>query len=92
VDAVLRLGVNDGHRNALEQSQGQVPLLAVPEAIILVGERSAAEYPLGIRKIEPVVLQVALALNLVPRKPHGTSVYSLCIYSKPYLLMSFRGD
>jgi hypothetical protein len=29
-----------------------------------------------------VVLQVALALNLVPRKPHSISVYSACIYVK----------
>lgn len=76
MDVALRFGVDDGHRNALEQAQSHEPLFVILEAVVFVRERGAIEYPLGIHEIKPVVLQVALALNLVPRKPHATSVYS----------------
>jgi hypothetical protein len=57
-------------------------LLVVSETVVLVRERGAVEYALRIHKIEPVVLQVSLALNLVPREPRWASVYSLRIYVK----------
>lgn len=57
-------------------------LLVVPKAIVLVGKGGTLEHAPCIHKVKPVVLQVALALNLVPRKPHPLSVYSYCIYVK----------
>src|SRR5258708_25622019 len=83
VDAVLCLGMNDGHGDALQQSERDETLLVVAEAVILIGERSTIEYARDIHKVQSVVLQVPLTLNLVPRKPHrSSSVYSTRIYVK----------
>jgi hypothetical protein len=83
MDAVLRLGVNDGHRNAIEQSQRHEPLLAVPETVVLVCERSAIEYPrLASTKSSPWSFRFRLRLTSSHVKPHRASVYSRCIYVK----------
>jgi hypothetical protein len=80
VYAVLRLGVNARHGDALEQSQRHEPLSIVAEPVILVCECGAAEYPLRVHEVEAVVLQVPLALRLVPRIPHGL-VYRQRVYA-----------
>ena len=69
MDAILRLGMNDRHGNAFKHPQRHKTLFVVPEAVVFKGESGTAKYPLRIHEIQPVVLQVALALNLVPRKP-----------------------
>jgi len=53
---------------------------SVSQTVVLVGEGGAVEDLRGIDEIEPMDLQVALALNLVPGKPHGATVYSYRIY------------
>ena len=80
MDAILRFGMDYGHRNALQQSQGHKTLLVVPEAVVFKREGSTVEYPPGIHKIQPMVLQVPLALNLVPCEPHRL-VYMPRVYT-----------
>src|SRR4051812_36800018 len=46
VDAILRLGMDYGHRNALQQSQGHETLLVVKVAVVFKRESSTAEYSL----------------------------------------------
>ena len=78
--AVLGLSVDDGHWDALEQAQRYEALILVTEAIILIGERGAIENPFGIHEVEAVVLQIPLALRLVPRESYGL-VYSHSVYT-----------
>ena len=78
--AVLGLSVDDGHWDALEQAQRYEALILVTEAIILIGERGAIENPFGIHEVEAVVLQIPLALRLVPREPYGL-VYRHSVYT-----------
>jgi len=66
----------------LAQAQSHETLLVVAETVVLIRKGSAVEYSFGVHKIDSVVLQVPLALNLVPRKPHRAIVYSQCIYVK----------
>jgi len=77
---VLGLRVGDGYRDALEKAQSHKALFLVTEAIILLGERGAIEYPFGVHEVETVVRQVPLALRLVPREPHGL-VYRHSVYT-----------
>ena len=81
--AVLGFRVDDGHGDAFEQSQRHEALFIVSESVILEGECGAAEYPLRVHEVEAVVLQVPLALRLVPRITAWPSVYSIRIYVKP---------
>src|SRR5207249_4759921 len=55
VDAILRFGMDYGHRNALQQSQGHETLLVVPEAVVFKRESGTVEYPLGIHEIQSMV-------------------------------------
>lgn len=80
MDAILRFGMDDGHRNALQQPQGHETLLVIPEAVVFKRESGTVEYPLGIHKIQSMVLQVPLALNLVSCKPHRL-VYMPDVYT-----------
>jgi hypothetical protein len=80
VDAILRFGMDYGHRNALQQSQSHETLLVVPEAVVFKRESGTVEYPLGIHKIQSMVLQVPLALNLVPCEPPRL-VYMPSVYT-----------
>src|SRR3970040_791012 len=77
---ILRLRVDDGHGDTLEQSKRHEALLPVTEAIILVGEREIIEYPFGVHEVETVVLQVPLALRLVPRESHDL-MYRHTVYT-----------
>ena len=78
--AVLGLSVDDGHGDALEQAQRHVALFLVTETIIFIGERGAVENPFGVHEVEAVVLQIPLALRLVPREPYGL-VYRHSVYT-----------
>ena len=77
---ILRLRVDDGHGDSLEQSKRHETLLLVTEAIILVGERKTIEYLFGVHEVEAVIFQVPFALRLVPRKSHEL-VYSHYVYT-----------
>ena len=80
VYAVLGFRVDDRHRDASKQPQRHEALFLVTEAIVLVGERGAIEYPFGVHEVEAVVLQVPRALRLVPREPH-VLVYRHSVYT-----------
>jgi hypothetical protein len=80
VNASPRFRMGDRHRNAFKQAQRHEPLLLVPEPIVLVRKRGALKYPPGIHKIEPVVLQVALALTSSHVNRIGP-VYSQSVYT-----------
>ena len=81
---VLRLRVDDGYRDTLEQPKRHEAMFLVAEAIILVGERGTIENPFGVHEVEAVVLQVPLALRLVPREPHDL-VYRHGVYTSSRL-------
>lgn len=78
--AVLGLRVNNGHGDALEKAQRHEALFLVTEAIVFIGERGAIENLFGVHEVEAVVLQIPLALRLVPREPHGL-VYRHSVYT-----------
>ena len=78
--AVLGFRVDDRHRDASKQPQRHEALFLITEAIVLVGERGAIKYPFGVHEVEAVVLQIPLALRLVPREPYGL-VYIHRVYT-----------
>lgn len=45
MDAILRFGMDYGHRNALQQAQGHKTLLVVAEAVVFERESGTLEYP-----------------------------------------------
>ena len=80
VDAILRLGVDNRNRYALEQAQRHKTPLVVTKTIILKRKGVALKYPFRVNEVEAVVFQVALALSLVPREPHRL-VYRHSVYT-----------
>lgn len=80
MDALPGLGMDDRDGETLEQAQRHETLFVITEAIILVGERGASEYPFGVHEIEAMVPQVPLAFRLVPREPHPL-LYILNVYT-----------
>lgn len=80
MDAVFRFGMDYRYRKTLQQPQGHESFLLVPKAVIFKGKRGVVEYSLGIHKIQPVVLQVPPALNLIPSEPNK-QVYIRSVYT-----------
>lgn len=73
---VIRLGVCNRDRDALQQAQGHESALTVCEAVVLIGERQAREDCLGIDKVQSMIPEVGLALALIPAVSHLQSVYT----------------
>src|SRR5215471_11825140 len=80
VDAVPRFGVNDRHGHSFEKAQCHEALFRVVKPIVLVGERETLEYPFRVHEVEAMILQVQLALDLMPRELHGL-VYIHNVYT-----------
>ncbi len=68
--------MNDRNRNALQQPQGNEPLLSVGKPIVLVGERQTFKDASRINEVEAVVSKVGATLGFVPRETHLQSVYT----------------
>src|SRR6266545_3342514 len=77
----LLFGVDDGHDNLAEESQGDEPLLGIGEPVILVRVGHTLEHLLSVNEIESVLLEVPPSLRLIPRD-HPWSVYTKCIRVK----------
>lgn len=73
---VLCLSMCDRYRDSAEQPEGDVPPFLIPEAVILERERGSGEDLLRVNEVDAVVLEVLLALRLVPLVSHLRSVYT----------------
>ena len=73
---VLCLGMCNRHRDSAEQPEGDVPTFQIPEAVVLERKRGSGEDLLRVNEVDPVVLEVLLALRLVPLVSHLRSVYT----------------
>ena len=71
----LRMDDRDG--NTGKQPQGDKPLFAIGEPIILQGEDEATKDSGCINEIEPVLLEVQRAFALGPGELHQPSVYTI---------------
>ena len=70
------LNVHNGYGNTGKKTKCHEALLPVGEAIILEGERDTLKNSRGIDKVQPVVLQIQIALGFRPREFHESSVYT----------------
>jgi len=53
-------------RYSVEQPKRNKPLLLILQAVVVECERGAGEYPVRIKEVDTMVLEVLLPLGLVP--------------------------
>ena len=74
--------MHDGDRNTVQQTKCNEPLFTVIEPVVLEGKGRAFKNLGDIPKIQAMRSKVGLPFYLLPGKPHGSIVYTLCICVK----------
>ncbi len=74
--------VHDGDRDTVQQTKRNEPLFTVIEPVVLEGKGRAFKNLGDIPKIQAMRSKVGLPFYLLPGKPYGSIVYTLCICVK----------
>jgi hypothetical protein len=90
-DFMLCLGVRDGNGYVSKQAKRYETLLTIGKPIIFEGKGYPFKYERGINKVQTVDVEVALTLDLTPRKLHIRSVYTLPENCKRRLTLELSG-